>query len=210
MTEQGAILLGHYNYFLVVVSVCIAMLSAYAALDLAERVTSAKGNARLLWLSCGATAMGTGIWSMHYIAMLAFQLPVVVKYDWPTVLLSLLAAIVASGIGLFCVSREKMGLPVAIVGSIFMGSGIAAMHYIGMDAMRLPAMCSYSNLLVTASVVAAIVISFVALWRVFALRSVENLGHKMVNALILGAAIPVTHYVGMARPLRAQFPKIRL
>ena len=89
MTEQGAILLGHYNYFLVVVSVCIAMLSAYAALDLAERVTSAKGNARLLWLSCGATAMGTGIWSMHYIAMLAFRLPVVVKYDWPTVLLSL-------------------------------------------------------------------------------------------------------------------------
>ena len=72
------------------------MLSAYAALDLAERVTSAKGNARTLWLSCGAIAMGTGIWSMHYIGMLAFRLPVVVKYDWPTVLLSLLAAILAS------------------------------------------------------------------------------------------------------------------
>src|SRR5580658_8336433 len=198
MTEQGASLVGHDNYFLVVVSVCIAMLSAYAALDLAERVTSAKGNARLLWLSCGATAMGTGVWSMHYIAMLAFQLPVVVKYDWPTVLLSLLAAIIASGIGLFCVSREKMGLPVAMVGSIFMGSGIAAMHYIGMEAMRLPAMCSYSPLLVTASWVLAIVISFVALWRVFALRSVEDLGHKVINAFILGAAIPVMHYVGMA------------
>ncbi len=109
MTEQGTVLVGHYNYFLVVVSVLIAMLSAYAALDLAERVTYAKGRAQLVWLSCGATAMGTGIWSMHYIAMLAFKLPVAVKYDWPTVLASLLAAICASGIGLFAVSRKKMG-----------------------------------------------------------------------------------------------------
>jgi two-component system sensor histidine kinase/response regulator len=198
MTEQGAVMVGHYNYFLVVVSVLIAILSAYAALDLAERVTYAKGSARLLWLSCGATAMGTGIWSMHYIGMLAFQLPVMVKYDWPTVLLSLLAAVLASGAGLFAVSRKTMGALVTIVGGIFMGSGIAAMHYIGMEAMRLPAMCSYSPLLVTVSLVLAIVIAFVALWRVFALRSVKNLNHKLVNAFILGAAIPVMHYVGMA------------
>ena len=198
MTEQGTVLVGQYNYFLVVVSVLIAMLSAYAALDLAERVTYAKGRAQLVWLSCGATAMGTGIWSMHYIAMLAFKLPVVVKYDWPTVLASLLAAICASGIGLLSVSRKKMGTLVTIVGSIFMGSGIAAMHYIGMEAMRLPAMCFYSPLLVTVSVVLAIVIAFVALWRVFALRSVDSLNHKVVNAIILGAAIPVMHYVGMA------------
>jgi two-component system sensor histidine kinase/response regulator len=198
MTEQGTVLVGQYNYFLVVVSVLIAMLSAYAALDLAERVTYAKGRAQLVWLSCGATAMGTGIWSMHYIAMLAFKLPVAVKYDWPTVLASLLAAICASGIGLLSVSRKKMGALVTIVGSIFMGSGIAAMHYIGMEAMRLPAMCFYSPLLVTVSVVLAIVIAFVALWRVFALRSVDSLSHKVVNAIILGAAIPVMHYVGMA------------
>jgi len=198
MTEQGAVMVGHYNYFLVVVSVLIAILSAYAALDLAERVTYAKRSARLLWLSCGATAMGTGIWSMHYIGMLAFQLPVMVKYDWPTVLLSLLAAVLASGAGLFTVSRKTMGTLVTIVGGIFMGSGIAAMHYIGMEAMRLPAMCSYSPLLVAVSLVLAIVIAFVALWRVFALRSVKNLNHKLVNAFILGAAIPVMHYVGMA------------
>jgi PAS domain S-box-containing protein len=91
-----------------------------------------------------------------------------------------------------------MGTLVTIVGSIFMGSGIAAMHYIGMEAMRLPAMCFYSPLLVTVSVVLAIVIAFVALWRVFALRSVDSLNHKVVNAIILGAAIPVMHYVGMA------------
>ena len=80
-----------------------------------------------------------------------------------------------------------------------MGSGIAAMHYIGMDAMRLPAMCSYSPVFVAVSVVLAIVISFVALWRVFALRSVADWNHsRVINAVILGAAIPVMHYVGMA------------
>lgn len=198
MTEQSAVLAAHYDYGMVVVSVCIAMLSAYAALDLAERVTYAKGNIRTLWLSCGAIAMGTGIWSMHYIGMLAFKLPVMVKYDWPMVLLSLTAAIVASGIGLVFMSREQMGIFTAIVGAIFMGSGIAAMHYIGMEAMRLPAMCSYSPILVAVSLALAIVISFVALWRVFALRGVVSLKHKVANAVVLGAAIPVMHYVGMA------------
>jgi two-component system, sensor histidine kinase and response regulator len=199
MIEHSALLVGHYNYFLVALSVSIAMLSAYATLDLAERVTDAQGNARLLWLSCGAIAMGTGIWSMHYIGMLAFKLPVTVMYDWPMVLLSLAAAILASGCALFCVSRKKMGTLVTITGGIFMGTGIAAMHYIGMEAMRLPAMCSYSPSLVTVSVVLAIVIAFVALWRVFALRGVAAWNRsRVINAFILGAAIPVMHYVGMA------------
>jgi two-component system, sensor histidine kinase and response regulator len=74
----------------------------------------------------------------------AFRLPVPVQYDWPIVLISLLAAIFASAIALFVVSRKKMGLFRAIVGSVFMGSAIAGMHYIGMAAMRLPAMCHYS------------------------------------------------------------------
>ena len=196
---QSAFLVGHYNYLLVVVSVSIAMLSAYATLDLAERVTCAQGNSRLLWLSCGAIAMGTGIWSMHYIGMLAFRLPVTVMYDWPTVLLSLAAAIFASFCGLFCVSRKRMGTLVTIAGGTFMGGGIAAMHYVGMEGMRLAAMCSYSPVLVTVSVVLAMVIAFVALWRVFALRSVAHWNHsKAINAFILGAAIPVMHYVGMA------------
>ena len=111
MIEQGAILHGDYDYLMVVVSVCIAMLSAYAALDLAERVTYAKGSARTLWLSCGATAMGTGIWSMHYIGMLAFKLPVVVKYHWPTVLLSLLSCHSCFGYRTFLRKPETDGTP---------------------------------------------------------------------------------------------------
>lgn len=194
------ILIGSYNYFLVAFSVLIAVLAAYAALDLGGRVTSARGGTRLAWLGGGALAMGIGIWSMHYIGMLAFRLPVPVQYDWPTVLLSLLAAVLASGVALFVVSRKTMTIPQAIVGSLFMGAGIASMHYIGMEAMRLPAMCTYSKPLVILSVVLAIVISFVALLLTFSLR-----GHltawgwrKFASALIMGAAIPTMHYVGMA------------
>src|SRR5580698_1487475 len=131
----AVVLIGSYNYFLVVFSVLIAVLAAYAALDLGGRVTSARGGIRAAWLCGGALAMGTGIWSMHYIGMLAFRLPVPVEYDWPTVLMSLLAAVLAAAVALFVVSRETMTVRQAALGSIFMGLGIASMHYIGMEAM---------------------------------------------------------------------------
>src|SRR5919197_5266390 len=142
---------GSYDYRLVILSVLIAICAAYAALDLAARTTAAKGRIRLAWLGGGATAMGLGIWSMHYIGMLAFSLPVLVLYDWPTVLLSLLAAVFASAVALFVVSRKKMGWRRALLGSAIMGGGIATMHYTGMAAMRLPATCSYDSLLLTLS-----------------------------------------------------------
>src|SRR3984957_20243974 len=105
-----AILVGFYDYRLVALSLLIATLSSYAALDLGGRVTAARGRLQVVWLTGGACAMGLGIWSMHYIGMLAYSLPVHVSYDWPTVLLSLLAAVIASGIALFVVSRKEMGL----------------------------------------------------------------------------------------------------
>jgi len=194
------VLVGSYDYRLVALSVLIAILASYAALDLAGRVTSAQGKARLLWLNGRAIAMGFGIWSMHYIGMLAFRLPIPVQYDWPTVLLSLVAAIVASGIALFVVSRHMMGVIRAVLGSIFMGSGIAIMHYTGMAAMRLFAMCSYSATLVTLSVILAIMISFVALWLTFYSRGETAAWswRKILSAVVMGAAIPVMHYTGMA------------
>jgi len=108
VTSPNPVMLGSYDYRLVALSVVIAGLAAYAALDLAGRVTSARGAVRMVWLAGGATAMGIGIWSMHYVGMLAFRLPVPVEYDWPTVLLSLLAAIFASAVALFAASRRKM------------------------------------------------------------------------------------------------------
>src|SRR5579864_4878904 len=112
---------GYYDYRLVALSVLIAICASYAALDLAGRTTAASGRVRLAWLAGGASAMGLGIWSMHYIGMLAFSLPVLVFYDWPTVLLSLVAAVFASAAALFVVSRRKMGLVQALVGSAVMG-----------------------------------------------------------------------------------------
>jgi len=200
MTPSDAHLVASYDYRLVALSVFLAILASYAALDLSGRVTSARGRARLFWLSGGAVAMGIGIWSMHYVGMLAFRLPVPVEYDWPTVLVSLFAAVFAAAVALFVVSRRKMGLPQAAVGSIFMGGGIAAMHYIGMAAMRLPAICQYSAGLVFVSVVLAVVISFVALWLTFHFRGDTTAGSwlKSLSALLMGAAIPVMHYTGMA------------
>src|SRR5262252_2974640 len=152
---------GYYDYRLVALSVIIAVCAAYAALELAGRTTAASGRDRVMWLTGGAAAMGLGIWSMHYIGMLAFTLPVPVLYDWPTVLLSLIAAIFASAVALFVVSRQQMGWGRAFVGSAIMGGGISTMHYTGMAAMRLQGMCSYDPLLFTMSVLVAIAISLV-------------------------------------------------
>jgi two-component system cell cycle sensor histidine kinase/response regulator CckA len=200
MLSDHLALVGWYNYRLVALSVVIAIFASYAALDLAGRVTAARGGVRAAWLMGGASAMGLGIWSMHYIGMLAFSLPIPVFYDWPTVVLSLLAAILASAVALYVVSRKRMGAWRAVAGSIPMGAGIAAMHYTGMDAMRSAAMCHWDTALVTLSVVLAIVISFVALWLSFLAR-VERRGgiwQKIVSAVVMGAAIPVMHYTGMA------------
>jgi PAS domain S-box-containing protein len=137
---------------------------------------------------------------MHYIGMLAFILPIPVAYHWPTVLLSLFAAILASVVALYVVSRQKMGASRAVAGSVLMGAGIASMHYIGMAAMRLPAMCQLNSFLVVLSVVFAVLISLAALWIAFHFRDgKKGLGReKLAGAVVMGAAIPIMHYTGMA------------
>src|SRR5258708_31374584 len=200
MTDSNMAMVSSYDYRLVALSIIIAIFASYAALELAGRTTAARGRALLAWLIGGATAMGVGIWSMHYIGMLAFRLPVPVLYDWPTVLLSLLAAVFAAAVALFVVSRKRMGWLRALAGSAIMGSGIATMHYTGMAAMRLPAMCSYDPRLLSLSVLFAIIISLVALWLTFRFREDRKStgGWKTVSAIVMGAAIPVMHYTGMA------------
>src|ERR1700753_3159939 len=117
-------LVGIYDGRLVAVSVLISVLAAFAALDLGGRVTASRGSIRSVWLAGGAAAMGIGIWSLHYIGIRAYTLPVAVFYHWPTVLLSLLAATLASAVALFVVSRNEMG-PFRIgMGALLMGSGI--------------------------------------------------------------------------------------
>jgi PAS domain S-box-containing protein len=201
---MNAAFIGSYNYRLVALSICIAIIAAYAALDLAGRITTARGRAQFLWLACGSIAMGLGIWAMHYIGMEAFNFPgalnSLIQYDWPTVLLSVFIAILASAVALYLVSRPTMGSSRTVLGAIVMGSGISAMHYIGMEAMRLPAMCVYSPKLVVLSVVLSIFISYFALRLTFSLREDRVfLGWRRAGGgLLMGLAIPIMHYSGMA------------
>jgi len=145
--------------------------------------------------------MGLGIWSMHYTGMLAFNLPVPVLFHAPTVVLSLLAAVLASAVALHVASRDRLGPARTAVGSVVMGSGIAAMHYTGMAAMRLPATAVWNLALVTLSVLIAIAVSAVALWLAFhygrAIRSAWTWS-KVGSAVVMGLAIPAMHYTGMA------------
>jgi PAS domain S-box-containing protein len=200
MISASAALTGSYDYGEVARSVLIATVASYAALDLAARVTAAKGGIRLAWLSGGAIAMGLGIWAMHFKGMLAFHLPVPVEYHWPTVLASLLLAFLASAVALYVASRRKMNLVAAFTGSISMSAGIAGMHYIGMAAMRLPAITRYSPLLVTCSILLAILFSLVALLFAFDLRE-ENrwsVPRRLASATVMGVAVSAMHYTGMA------------
>jgi len=199
---------GSYDYRLVALSVVLATVASYAALDLAGRVTSTHGRARALWLQAGAFAMGLGIWSMHYLGMLALNMPMPVYYHVPTVVLSLLAAILASAVALFVVSRPKMGLRHVVIGSAIMGGGIATMHYIGMAAMRCAAMIAYDWKIVGLSIALAVAISLVALQLAFRVREDETASRrKIISALVMGSAIPLMHYTGMwaatFRPSRA-------
>ncbi|HEX3371786.1 MAG TPA: MHYT domain-containing protein, partial [Candidatus Acidoferrales bacterium] len=207
MTIPQVTLAGSYDYRLVILSIIIAIFASFSALDLAGRVASARGLGRANWLGCGAIAMGIGIWSMHYIGMLAFRLPVSVQYDWPTVVLSLVAAVLASAAALFIASREKMGSLRIAAGSVVMGSGIAGMHYIGMASMRLQAMCHYSPPYVVLSLLAAIAISALALWVTFRFRKdTSRIWEKFAGAALLGGAIPLMHYTAMAAATFAPAP----
>ncbi|MBI1877826.1 MAG: GAF domain-containing protein [Chloroflexi bacterium] len=197
---QHSAMIHNHNSFLVALSIVIAILASYVALDLAGQVTAARGRPRYSWLLGGAVAMGIGIWSMHFTAMLAFQLPVPVTYDVPTVLVSLLAAIIAAGLALFIVSRDTMTLFPVLGGGVFMGAAIAAMHYIGMDAMRLQASLQYDPVFFTLSIVIAISASLAALWLAFHFRQettrTANL-LKIGSAVVMGIAIAGMHYTAM-------------
>ena len=116
MISANSAMTGSYDYPTVALSVLMAIAASYAALDLAGRVTAASGWVRSAWLIGGASAMGLGIWAMHFIGMLAFSLPVPISYHWPTVLLALLAGLFASAVALYVVSRQKMGFAQATVG----------------------------------------------------------------------------------------------
>ena len=193
---------GTYDIALVILSMAVAVMASYVAIDLASRVTAATTTkAQVYWLIGGALSMGIGIWSMHFIGMLAFRMPIPMSYDIPITLLSLLIAAVVSGFALYMVSRKTFGVAPLLVGGALMGVAIASMHYTGMAAMQMLPPIRYDPLLFTLSILITVAASIAALWIAFQLRSETTLSafwKKAGSAVIMGAAICGMHYTGMA------------
>ncbi|PPS45346.1 MHYT domain-containing protein [Chroococcidiopsis sp. TS-821] len=193
---------GTHNFSLVFLSIGIAIVAAYTALDLATYVKATAGKWRVvLWLTGGALALGIGIWSMHFIGMLAYGLPVPVNYNFPIVGVSMVPAILAAGVALFLVIREELSWLQLVAGGIFMGLGIAAMHYTGMHAMQLKATPLYDLRRVGVSLVVAIGASLAALWLTIQNQSEtipQRTTRKFASAIVMGIAIAGMHYTAMA------------
>jgi NO-binding membrane sensor protein with MHYT domain len=187
--------IGTYDPYLVALSLAVACLASYAALDLGGRIRSSRRWARLAWLATAAVAMGGGIWSMHFIGMLAFIMQMPVSYDFGLTLLSLVVAIGVTGFGFFMIGTRQVTALEFVLSGIFMGIGIAAMHYTGMAAMRMPADIRYDRVLVALSVLIAIGASIPALWLAFRTALAWQ---RLLAAVVMGSAISGMHYTGMA------------
>ena len=185
---------GTYNPHLVALSILVAAFASYTALDLGGRVAATRGVARRVGLVAAAIAMGGGIWSMHFIAMLAFNMPIPMSYDIGLTIFSLLVAIFVTGGGFYVISRQSVSPLRLVLSGIFMGLGIAGMHYTGMAAMRGHAELSYDPLFVALSLVIAIGASTGALWLAF---RTTDLWQKLAAAAVMGLAISGMHYTGM-------------
>ncbi|GGI52896.1 putative bifunctional diguanylate cyclase/phosphodiesterase [Oxalicibacterium solurbis] len=193
-------LAAQYDTLLVLISILVAILASYTALDMAGRINSVHHKGTFGWLAGGAIAMGVGIWSMHFIGMLAFRLPIPLGYDIGLTCLSLALVICASGFALWRVSQPSLPLKQLLVSAVLMGSAIAGMHYVGMAAMRMRPGIDYDPLLFSVSILIAIAASGAALWIAFILR--KDTPHVRLAragaAVVMGAAIAGMHYTGMA------------
>jgi len=193
-------LIGSYSPSLVAISLFVAILASYTALDLTGRIATAKGRAVYLWIAGGAMAMGVGVWSMHFIGMLALRLPFALGFDIGITALSLLIAVLSCGFALWLVSQARLPAWQLAFGALVMGSGIASMHYTGMAAMRMTPGIDYDPTLFGLSLLIAVVASGAALWIAFNLR--RNTPYVRLArggaAVVMGFAIVGMHYTGMA------------
>ncbi|ACL57551.1 MHYT domain-containing protein [Methylobacterium nodulans] len=186
---------GTHDTTLVALSVLIAVIASYTALDLATRIRASSGWAAYAWLATAALAMGGGIWSMHFVAMLAFSLPgVEVGYDLTLTLISLALPIAVTALGFFVANRRETSPLALAVSGLVMGLGIAAMHYTGMAAMRMPADLRHDHLWVALSLLIAIGAATVALWLAF---QIVSFGQRLAASVVMGLAISGMHYAAM-------------
>jgi signal transduction histidine kinase/NO-binding membrane sensor protein with MHYT domain/DNA-binding response OmpR family regulator len=200
-TFSGMAIHGTYDLALVVASFAIAVVASYVALDLSRRIRWAKTGAwRWRWRLGGAVAMGLGIWSMHFLGMLALRLPVGVTYQGVTTVVSLFCAIAASLVALGVMGRDST-YGTQILGALVMGMGIAGMHYLGMAAMVMPLEMAYDPLWVAVSIAIAVGASFGAIALAAGLRDRTEdwgtLARSLLSAVVMALAICGMHYTGM-------------
>jgi diguanylate cyclase (GGDEF)-like protein len=198
-------LVGSFDSLLVLFSFLVAVLASYTALDLVGRITSAEPVAARWWLCGGALAMGLGVWSMHFVGMLAFHLPIRLGFDSGLTVISLLIAIASSLLALWIASRDDLPSAHLVLGALLLGCGIAAMHYTGMAALQMEPGIVYIPALVAASIAIAITAAGAALWIAFRLRAYSSRvrSYRVGAALVMGSAVVSMHYTGMAA---ARFP----
>jgi signal transduction histidine kinase/ActR/RegA family two-component response regulator len=197
---------GYYDLPLVVISVLVAMLASYTALSLADRVSRSHGTTARLWIAGGAFAMGTGIWAMHFVGMLAFRLPIPLGFDLGITLLSWLLPIGVSALALWRLGSAEPSAAQLARAALLLGAGINAMHYVGMAALRMAPPIVYDPLLVAASIAIAVSAAGAALWIAYRLRrsaSPRVWLYRGGAAVVMGFAIAGMHYTGMAA---ASFP----
>ncbi len=196
MTEHS------YNFALVILSVVVATIGAYVAIEIAQHVRASGDRRRILWNGGGALALGLGIWSMHFVGMLALQLHMLVWYDALLIVVSMVAAVGGCAIAFIIFNRPTVNSWQLALASIFMGLAIASMHYTGMAGMQTSAHISYDPLVVGASVAVAIIVSLagLALTRnLIETGSERRAGLKKSGAsLLIGFAVAGMHYTGMA------------
>ncbi|HEY4161575.1 MAG TPA: MHYT domain-containing protein [Dongiaceae bacterium] len=185
---------GQYDFKLVALSCAIAVFASFASLNLAERIRSSSGGARLLWLTGSAFALGGGIWSMHFVAMLAFSMPVTISYEFWWTLGSMLLAVLATAGGYALIAFGSLQPSRLLLAGVVTGTGVAVMHYAGMSAMVMQATIAYDRALFLLSIAIAITAATVALWLSFRL---EGAWHKLGASIVMGAAIAGMHFTGM-------------
>ena len=191
----------NYNVWLVALSFGVAVLFSYTTLSLTGRIAASNGRLARLWICGGAFVLGVGIWSMHFIGMLAFIAPVELRYDVALTMASLLIAVLTCGCALWVASREQMGLRRLAGSALLMGGGVAAMHYLGMAAIDIRPGIVYEPALALASVVIACAASYVALWLAHAVKEIRNwldFVRRLIASAVMGLAICGMHYTGMA------------
>lgn len=186
----------NYNTLLVALSYVISVFGSFTALQLAIRIPASIGQAQNRWVIGAAIALGgCGIWSMHFIAMLAYDVPITISYQPILTILSLLISIAVVAVGFHLVGNGGSSFTTLIKGGVIAGLGVAAMHYLGMEAMIMDATIRWNTNIVILSVVIAITAATVALWLAFNLRGgLQRFG----SAFVMGVAVCGMHYTGMS------------